>query len=176
MHRAFWLAAAVLAVATLTQSASAQPTPEQQSAIRSNCRSDFMSKCSGVTPGGKDAVSLMSRIFEIDALDAADATRAELAGRRQVKTMVRFLRERVPGFENAILASIAIPVLFKPVWHRGRYLVDGGLSNPLPVSVALRLSAAPSVAVNVSPVEIQRGRVAEQVKRALERSRNWVET
>jgi NTE family protein len=52
---------------------------------------------------------------------------------------------------DAILASIAIPVLFKPVLRRGRYVVDGGLSNPLPVSVAQRLSAAPSVAVNVSP-------------------------
>jgi len=52
---------------------------------------------------------------------------------------------------NAILASIAIPILFKPVALRGRFLVDGGLSNPLPVSVAHGLSAAPSVAVNVSP-------------------------
>lgn len=69
---------------------------------------ESLSFCS--TPGGKDAVSLMSRIFDIDALDAADATRAELAGRRQVKTIVRFLRERVPGFENAILAGIAARV------------------------------------------------------------------
>ena len=60
-HRAYWLAAATLAVATLTQSTSAQPTPEQQSAIRSNCRSDFMSKCSGVTPGGKDALMCLQK-------------------------------------------------------------------------------------------------------------------
>jgi NTE family protein len=52
---------------------------------------------------------------------------------------------------DALMASIAIPVLFKPVFHQGRYLVDGGLSNPLPVSVAHHLSKAPSVAVNVSP-------------------------
>jgi len=45
-----------LAFAALTDGAHAQPTAEQQSVIRSNCRSDFMSKCSGVTPGGKDAI------------------------------------------------------------------------------------------------------------------------
>lgn len=66
---------------------------------------ESLSFCS--TPGGQDAVSLMSRIFGIDALEAADATRAELAGRQQVKSIVRFLRERVPGFEHALLAGIA---------------------------------------------------------------------
>jgi NTE family protein len=60
---------------------------------------------------------------------------------------------------DAILASIAIPVLFKPVFRHGRYVVDGGLSNPLPVSVAQGLSAAPSVAVNVSPDPAKVGEV-----------------
>lgn len=69
---------------------------------------ESLSFCS--TPGGLDAVSLMSRIPDIDALDAADATRAELAGRQQVKSIVRFLRERVPGFEHSILAGIAARV------------------------------------------------------------------
>lgn len=69
---------------------------------------ESLSFCS--TPGGMDAVSLMSRIFDIDALDAADATRAEIVGRQQVKSIVRFLRERVPGFEHAMLAGIAARV------------------------------------------------------------------
>ena len=47
--------AALIALAALTDAAPAQVTAAQQSAIRSNCRSDFMSKCSGITPGGKDA-------------------------------------------------------------------------------------------------------------------------
>ena len=45
----------------LANSAFAQVTPEQQSAIRSNCRSDFMSKCSGVTPGGKEALACLQK-------------------------------------------------------------------------------------------------------------------
>jgi NTE family protein len=52
---------------------------------------------------------------------------------------------------EAILASIAIPALFMPVYHEGRYLVDGGLSNPLPVSVVQKISSSPCLAVNVAP-------------------------
>jgi hypothetical protein len=36
-----------------------EPTPDQQSAIRSNCRSDFMSNCSGVPRGGKEALQCL---------------------------------------------------------------------------------------------------------------------
>ncbi len=66
---------------------------------------ESLSFCS--TPGGTDAVCLMSRVFDVDALDAADLTRAELVGRQQVKSIVKFLRERVPGFEKSVLAGIA---------------------------------------------------------------------
>jgi NTE family protein len=52
---------------------------------------------------------------------------------------------------DAILASIAIPVVFHPVYHQGHYLVDGGLCNPLPISVARRFRAQNIIAVNVSP-------------------------
>src|SRR6185437_5094838 len=38
---------------------TAAPTAAQQSAMRSNCRNDFMAKCSGVTPGGKDALACL---------------------------------------------------------------------------------------------------------------------
>jgi hypothetical protein len=44
------------------------PTAEQQSAMRSACRSDFMSQCSGVQPGGKDALAcLQSRVSSLSA-------------------------------------------------------------------------------------------------------------
>src|ERR1700729_3854882 len=38
-----------------------QPSQDQVSAIRSSCRSDFMANCSGVTPGGKDALECLKR-------------------------------------------------------------------------------------------------------------------
>ena len=40
---------------------SAPPTAQQQSAIRAACRSDFMSHCSGVTPGGAEALQCLKR-------------------------------------------------------------------------------------------------------------------
>jgi len=55
-HRTLLSGATAIAVLALTFGAEAQVTAEQQSAIRANCRSDFMSKCSGVTPGGKEAL------------------------------------------------------------------------------------------------------------------------
>jgi hypothetical protein len=39
----------------------AQPTPEQQNAIRSNCRSDYMANCSSVKPGGPEALQCLRR-------------------------------------------------------------------------------------------------------------------
>ena len=39
----------------------AQIAPEQQSAIRSNCRSDFLLNCVGVMPGGPEALRCLQR-------------------------------------------------------------------------------------------------------------------
>jgi len=52
--------AAVLGLA-LTQTALAQVTAEQQAAIKSSCRSDFMSNCSGVQPGGAQALQCLQK-------------------------------------------------------------------------------------------------------------------
>lgn len=38
-----------------------QPTEAQRDAIKSACRSDFMSNCSGVTPGGKEALACLQQ-------------------------------------------------------------------------------------------------------------------
>jgi hypothetical protein len=42
-------------------SAGAQPTQAQQDAIRSNCRSDFLSLCSGVPRGGREAFECLAK-------------------------------------------------------------------------------------------------------------------
>jgi NTE family protein len=52
---------------------------------------------------------------------------------------------------EAIRASISIPGLFKPVYYKGRYLVDGGLVNVVPVSVCRDLGADFVIGVNVIP-------------------------
>ncbi len=51
---------------------------------------------------------------------------------------------------DAVRASIAIPGIFTPVWHDGAWLVDGGLSNPVPVSVARGMRADCVIAVDLN--------------------------
>src|SRR3979411_541053 len=41
----------------------------------------------------------------------------------------------------AVGASIAVPGLFQPVPHEGRYLVDGSVVNPIPVSLCRAMGA-----------------------------------
>lgn len=51
---------------------------------------------------------------------------------------------------DAVRASIALPGLFSPVWNDGRLLVDGGLVNPVPVSLARAMGADIVVAVDLN--------------------------
>lgn len=60
---------------------------------------------------------------------------------------------------EAIRASISIPAIFTVVKWGGHYLVDGGLVNPLPVSVVKGMGADFIIAVNVTPA------VADRVNR-----------
>jgi len=52
---------------------------------------------------------------------------------------------------EAIRASISIPVVFSLVKRDNRYLVDGGLVNPVPASIVKRMGADIVIAVNVVP-------------------------
>ena len=51
---------------------------------------------------------------------------------------------------EAVRASIALPGILSPARRDGKWLVDGGLSNPIPVSVCRALGADVIVAVNLN--------------------------
>jgi NTE family protein len=51
---------------------------------------------------------------------------------------------------DAVRASIAVPGLLTPVQVRGKWLVDGGLVNPLPVSLCRSLGADIIIGVSMS--------------------------
>jgi NTE family protein len=51
---------------------------------------------------------------------------------------------------DAVRASIAIPGILNPAKIEARWLVDGGLSNPVPVSVCRALGADVIIAVNLN--------------------------
>jgi len=52
---------------------------------------------------------------------------------------------------RSIRASISIPGIFKPIHHRGMFLVDGGIVNPVPVEVVRKLGADFIIAVDICP-------------------------
>jgi len=54
------------------------------------------------------------------------------------------------GLADAVRASMALPGLFPAVRHDGRWLVDGGLVNPVPVSTCRALGADIVIAVNLN--------------------------
>lgn len=51
---------------------------------------------------------------------------------------------------DAVWASMSLPGLFPPIRNQGRWLVDGGLVNPVPVSVCRALGADKVIAVNLN--------------------------
>jgi len=51
---------------------------------------------------------------------------------------------------EAVRASIALPGIFSPTTLDGKWLVDGGLSNPVPVSICRALGADVIIAVNLN--------------------------
>lgn len=51
---------------------------------------------------------------------------------------------------QAVWASMSIPGLFPPIQNEGRWLIDGGLVNPVPVSLCRALGADVVIAVNLN--------------------------
>ncbi len=71
---------------------------------------------------------------------------------------------------DALRASIAIPGVFTPVKFGTSLLIDGGVSNPLPVDVLERMGAGLKIAVNLHP-SLPKRRFARSIKKEMEKSR-----
>jgi len=58
---------------------------------------------------------------------------------------------------EAVRASLSVPGLFVPVWIDGHLLIDGGVTDPLPVDVVRSLGADVVIAVDVlvEPAEVK---------------------
>jgi NTE family protein len=76
---------------------------------------------------------------------------------------------------DAVRASIALPGLFAPVRWEGALLVDGGLVNPVPVSVARAMGADLVIAVDLaSDVLGRRFRTASGPEPPASAVNNWM--
>jgi NTE family protein len=60
---------------------------------------------------------------------------------------------------NALRASFSLPGIFRPVKINGRWLMDGALVNPIPVSVCRALGARIVIAVNLNGDVIGKGSI-----------------
>lgn len=70
----------------------------------------------------------------------------------------------------ALLATSAFPFVFSPVYHQGRWLVDGGVANNLPVDVVRHMGADRVLGVNTpSSFQLCLDREARPAERETER-------
>jgi NTE family protein len=69
---------------------------------------------------------------------------------------------------DAVWASISLPGLFPPFQDQGRWLVDGGLVNPVPVSVCRALGADVVIAVNLNGDIVGKHFIQKDNQRSLE--------
>jgi glycine/D-amino acid oxidase-like deaminating enzyme len=54
--------------------------------------------------------TIMTRIADVDGTDPVALTAAEVEGRRQALEYSRFLRDRVPGYEQSVLSWLCAPI------------------------------------------------------------------
>lgn len=107
---------------------------------------DFKVKASGLI-GGNRLVKLMEESFgEVKVEDLP-------------RPFVSIATDLVTGHEvwlrkgrlvDVMRASFSLPGIFPPVFMNNRWLIDGALVNPVPVSVCQALGARMTIAVNVS--------------------------
>ena len=116
----------------------------------------------GLIDGGRiqeflRGLGIASPIETLDIPFAAVAT--DLASGREV-----WIREG--AIDVAVRASIAMPGIISPARRDGKWLVDGGLVNPVPVSVCRALGAEFIIAVNLNGDLVGRRFVEERPRPA----------
>lgn len=100
------------------------------------------------TPNAGEVLSLTSRVLNRSSRSAADVTAAEIEGRKQVRLTIDFLRENVPGFENARLVAIAPHIGIRETRRiRGVAMLDDD-------TVLRGMIPADTVALGGGPVDI----------------------
>jgi NTE family protein len=106
--------------------------------------------------GGKAVVNLLQKMLGKDIkFDELSIPLALVA--TDIITGEEVVIDRGSVLEG-VRASISIPGIFTLAKWRGHYLVDGGLVNPVPVSVLKKMGADFIIAVNVMPDMVARVR------------------
>ena len=134
----------------------------------------------GLMTGGRlmDTIADEFGNGDIEALDLAfGAVATDLGSGREI-----WLRDG--PVIDAIRASSGLPGLFSPVRYRGDWVIDGGLVNPVPVSLCRALGADLVIAVNLNAHLVTRRRLfgeddtdaddASQLEKLADRIGDWL--
>ena len=118
-----------------------QPSQAEKDAIRSNCRSDFMSKCSSVTPGG------------IEALQCLKKNEATLSGGCRAAVTAIKLPGETPAAAPAAAAPAAAPASkpAEPAPKPATAAVPEPAKPVAPKPTQAKPAAAPKPAVAAAP-------------------------
>lgn len=92
------------------------------------------------------------------AIESGRLTYASVATELETGTEVWLKEGRVL---DAVWSSIALPGLFPAIKYQDRWLVDGGLVNPVPISLCRALGAEIVIAVNLNGALIHRRKIPE---------------
>ena len=101
---------------------------------------------SGLLTGNK-AMRLLKSVIRVHAVSSLNIPYAAVATNLETEKEVVL---QSGNLFDAIRASIGIPGIFTPTLLNGHHLVDGGLVNPLPVSVCRSMGADFVIAVDVN--------------------------
>jgi NTE family protein len=102
---------------------------------------------SGLLDGAKISELVRAHVVHADAIDTLPklfaAVATDIISGEEVVI-------RSGDLIEAVRASISVPGIFTPVRRNGRVLVDGGITNPVPVSVARAMGADLVIAVDLN--------------------------
>ena len=104
-------------------------------------------KLSGGMLKGEKVIEFFRRNFSDRDIEALDMPFAAVATALHSGSEVWL---RSGSTADAVRASMALPGLFTPAQRDGRLLVDGGLVNPVPVSLARAMGADVVIAVDLN--------------------------
>lgn len=96
---------------------------------------------------GRKVTEFISSLIPVSTIEELPIPYAAVATDLETSEEVVF---KSGSLIEAMRASISMPGVFTPVRSRGRYLVDGGLVNPLPINVVKAMGANRVVAVNIN--------------------------
>lgn len=94
---------------------------------------------------GREIMTLLQKLGLPDTIEELDRPFAAVATDLETGREV-WLKDG--PLSHAVRASVALPGIISPHYHQDKWLLDGGMVNPVPVSLARALGADVIIAVN----------------------------